>query len=303
VKIPQITLPAPYSRVDIVGGVGTPANFTRVSTNLQEFPVLRDDTRNVYTSYDDLIADVQGLGGFGGALEKRIGNQIARRIMKMLGYVCRGAVQVVNPSRVADYSGYRADWPMISEARGLIGDNSDDINVMVCHSQVYNSLLADFAHGKYNTLGAASIMNGKFDKPFMGLNAIIETDQMPVDLAGSVLSGGTTEPTDTYWSFLFRGKGSVDGVGEDGSIFYGYQDLMNVVSYYFPLTEVPGYYLRAPINYVLSPYGFAFNGPDNPSDSELSDQTNWSVATDDLRRIGIIAMRTSGLTGLIRPNV
>ena len=293
VHIPMVGNPPAFARVNT--GSTSARSFTAAVADDQQMPVLRDSSDLSYTRYDQLMADISGLGGFKGSFERRIGNAMAARIMQVIGKILYGAMQStdISPTRVYDKTGYRIRVPDLLKAKALAGDQSDQYKVLIAHSQVINGLLYDFDSVKYNPLTAASIVAGEFASPIAGFDYIIPSDQLPANTAGSHSAGD-----EIYSSFILRGSKSNSGL--EGSMFYGFQSEMEIIDFEYPLSEMPTHYLRAMLDYVLCPRGMKFDSStDNPTDANLADYTKWTTATQDQRNISAVMILSGGINATV----
>lgn len=274
VNIPQfIRMPTP-TRVDITSTATAASVATAVDANNQKFPVLRDQSTASFANFDNIRTGED----FGSSLERSLGVGLAERLLTVLGLTLSGAVGAV-AAHVSTDTGNTMTVDKVAAAQGKLGDHGGQLNTLVVHSHVWNDIKQNIrANFKYTAMTAASIVTGEVPQ-LLGLDFIIVSDSMPV-------TTGITA-VDIYESFLLG----------PNSLYYGHQEDPNIEVEKDVALEVPKWYVRGNMSYVLGPRGVTFGGAANPSDAVLTNTNNWTASYNDARSSLSVKILSAGGNG------
>lgn len=277
VSIPQIVQATPFIRVDITDT--SAASGTRVSTNDAKAPVIRDYSLNTFTE-----SDMSRSGeNFEMLLAQTAGNQLARRMLRQINNVLKGAIQVSGLNHINDIHATgdgAATVQSIRATKALLGDQGSELHTALVNSKVWWDLSRDLVEN-YKYMGQTSgeiIMDGQLDR-LMGIRNWIVSDDMVPD-SGATSSAGD----DIYFTWLLG----------DGALYLSYQKNLRDES--FVDTRVPStlFYSKFAMDYALAPRGMAYSGSANPTDANLADNSNWAQANEDSRNVRIVGLESLG---------
>lgn len=264
VNIPKQIPVADFARTDLTDS--TAKTGTAVGADNQKFPLLWSDTLSTYRD-----SDVARTGeNFDALLSGRVGEKLAKRALQQFGLVMNGSTPAAH---TLDKTGSAPTVDFIRQAKYLAGDNADEFTTLVCHSNVWSSLVKDMlATYSANPSIAGVAFDGR-TAAILGLSNIIITDQVPASF-GSYASGGD----DLYSTFICR----------PGAIKFGYQH--NPTPDTWRDIRIPGNmnYFKVQMSYTMGLEASTWTGGANPIDTDLSNTGNWSTAYEDAREVGAI---------------
>ena len=268
VNVPRYIQSVAFGRV-LIGSVSA-ASFTAFATNDGKVPVLRDYSGNQWYKHQLALAGED----FGQKVAMTIGNQLAKRAIKVLDYSIQGCVNVgADPHKYA--VGSTLTVLGIQEGRAKMGDQADQLHTMLIHSKPWNSLLKDLISTyKYAGVWSGEILNNGMIETILGVRNIIVTDDLTPE-AGATSSAGD----DIYYTHLLA----------DNSIYFAYQQNPYVDVWEDVTNADTIHYEKVAMDYVAAPRGFSMSTA-NPTDANLIDDSLWTAAYEDHRNFGIVSV-------------
>ncbi|HEY3325136.1 MAG TPA: major capsid protein [Planctomycetota bacterium] len=281
VNIPQWKQAAPFGVVDI-SDTTTDGAFADISTDNIKVPVIRMQSLNKYTRYNEIRAGED----FRGSIEYTIGNRAAQANLTVLGKVLSACADVTSPSHVQDEGGDALTVAMLNTARGKLGDiGLSALTTLMCTMPVALDLFKDLQQNfKYAAPFAQFLIDGQA-LSVLGLRNLIVTDTLPGGAASS--SYGLQ-----YETFL---------LGE-GSVFWAYQREPEIEFFANVPKVVTSYLVKVGMDFVLAPKGFQYSAPGgavagSPTLAQLEDPANWAQATENHRNIKFVKILSGGKSG------
>lgn len=274
VNVPRYVQAAAFGRVPIA--TVDAASFTAFSTNDGKVPVLRDSSNNKWYKHQLALAAED----FGQKVASSVGNQLAKRVIKVVDYSLQGAVNAGTSPHLRDITAETTKTCNvldIQETRALIGDQADQLTTMLIHSKPWNSLLKDMISTyRYAGLWSGEMLENGQIETILGVRNVIVSDDLTAD-SGATSSAGD----DSYYTYLMT----------PGSLYFAYQQDPYVDVWEDPTNSDTIHYEKIALDFVAAPRGFSF-GTANPTDANLTTSGLWTPAYEDHRNFGVCALKS-----------
>ena len=268
VNVPKYVQAAAFGRVGI--GATTSASFTAFATNDGKVPVLRDYSGNKWFKHQLALAGED----FGQKIAMSIGNQLAKRSIKVLDMSMQGAINAgTTPHKYA--AGTTLTVLAVQEGRAKMGDQADQLSTMLIHSKPWNSLLKDLiTNYKYAGVWSGELINNGAIETILGVRNVIISDDLTPE-AGATSSAGD----DIYYTWLLT----------EGSLYYNFQQNPYVDVWEDVTNADTIHYEKVAMDFVAAPRAMSFSTA-NPTDANLLTSGLWTAAYEDHRNLGIIGI-------------
>jgi hypothetical protein len=212
---------------------------------------------------------------WGKQAEQVIAQQLAQDVIRNcfdydLHMVLRGAIPSANyydettTNFLSRAAGSRTLEPrVINQAKGLLGDNMDELKIMICHSKVWRDLI-DRAYGTYSN--ATLLSTSDFTKE--GSGSVWMANGMVVYVTDRCFSDTANTDNDTYHTYLLAPGVLQLAIHEpywltqlDKSVFHEQQ------------------YVRGNVGYVPHLRGMEYlsTAPVRPTSAQLEDVNYWQL--------------------------
>jgi hypothetical protein len=251
---------------------------TRITTNNSKYPVLWDASQKGLTEIDRIRTNEDWIAD----LSMSAGNKAAKRTIKQLDRVLKACLtaQSAHIKDITAATTKTVNVEALLDTKTLLGDQSQDLSIMLVHSKAINNLYKQLGAGSgyaSNAVVAGEMIRNGALNTILGVGTIVVSDDLTKDYGS-----GSSAGTDTYWTYMFR-PGAVYHAYQEAPIFHEFVDSRS------PSTLIT---LTWRMGYVVGPHGFAWGSTGNPTDSDLGTSGNWSVTTEDHRNIGVVALRS-----------
>lgn len=273
INVPSLVQMDDFARTDITSTSAVVG--TRIASYAGKLPVLRDYSHKSLTEHDMIRTGEN----FFPMLARDAGNKVAKRVIKQLDGNLKACLTVAGVNHVKDTTAACTVANLIA-AKSKLGDQADTLSTMLVHSKVWVDLLRDFVA----TYSANAVVSGDVIKngslaTVLGIGKIVISDDLTAD-AGATSSSGD----DIYWTYFLA----------PGAIQFGYQAEPRVKI--FEDSRVPSTLITFAykMDYCVGVKGYSFGGSANPTDADYALYTNYSVATEDVRNIGAVALKSYG---------
>jgi len=207
-------------------------------------------------------------------LAQRFAGKAGKAIDNSLVSVAIGATPSANESDVAvdDTDALQLlDADVIIDGAGLLGDQQDEIAIMIMHSKVYLDLKSA------NLIDMVLPSDSTQPIPFYGGKRVIVSDRCPKDISNGA---GYYE----YTTFLVGKKAMV----------VDYQRKLNIKTDEDISTQVTQFLIRGDVHYIAHLKGMGFDSATSlPSEANLQDSTKWTQKAYDAKSIHIVKMITN----------
>ena len=268
VNIPKYVQAAAFGRVAI--GATSSASFTAFATNDGKVPVLRDYSGNKWYKHQLALAGED----FGQKVAVTIGNQLAKRSIKVMDYSLQACENVgATPHKYV--TGGTLTVLAVQEGRAKMGDNADQLHTMLIHSKPWNSLLKDLISTyKYAGVWSGEIINNGMIETILGVRNVIISDDLTPE-AGATSSAGD----DIYYTHLL-GEGALYFSHQQAPYVDGWEDVTNADTIV---------YEKVAVDYVAAPRAF-YMATANPTDANLLTSGLWTAAYEDHRNMNFVGI-------------
>lgn len=276
VNVPTMVRIADFIRTDYAGGGQQSA--TAASADTQKAPILWSNSLNSFLDTDvartnENISQLWSEGA---------GEKVAKRALQQFGFMMAGATPTAHTYDVSGQS-KRLRVADVLNAKFQAGDIADDFTTLVCHSQVWLSLVSDMlATYSANPTIAGSVFLDGTTSAILGIQNIVLSDQMPVTAAGFGTAGD-----DIYTSFICKPK----------AIKFAHEQEMKVSQWTDPTIPGNKTYINWLMGYTMLLEGTQYTGGSNPSDSTLASTGSWTTAYQDAREVGALKLVSLGSKG------
>jgi len=276
INVPSIVQVDDFARVDITSTAA--AVGTRIASYAGKLPVLRDYSHKSLTETDEIRTNEDFLP----KLSMSAGNKVAKRSIVMLDKNLK-AVLTAQSTHIKDITAATTKTVNVEallDTKVLLGDQSQDLSIMLVHSKAINNLYKQLGAGSGyagNAVVAGDMIRSGALNTILGVGTIVVSDDLTAD-AGATSSAGD----DIYWTYLFK----------PGAVFFGYQAAPRFDR--FVDSRVPSTLITYSwkMDYTIGAKGFSYNGVANPSDAVFADNAQYSVQTEDHRNVGIVALKS-----------
>lgn len=216
-------------------------------------------------------------------LSVSVGQKTAKRLAQMSLKCLDGAIDAMDtPStncHTKDGSSGAMTVNLIRQAAALMGDESESLSSLICHSKVWSDLMYDlYTNYKVDTVAGVVINNGKL-RTILGVGNIIITDLAPT-AAGATSSSGD----DVYSSFL----------SGPGAMAFAYQTAPEPEVEVDTTNEDSIVYLKTTMAYLTHLLGVKWASTANPTDANFTTASNWDEAYQDHREVKAVKIKSLG---------
>ena len=217
------------------------------------------------------IAKLVALRDLNSDLATRFADKSAKAIDTSFVNVVVGATPAANTSTVGTNTGTKVNFSAsaVITAEGLLGDQQDDLDLIVMHSKVYNDARqADLIDFQMPSEGTKRIA-------FYGTKRVIVSDRLPVDIS---------ETNDLFATYIVR----------NGALLFDTQEELNV-EFDRDILEGGGTdYIAGTVHYVCHLAGMGFDSAIVlPTDEQLADSGNWTLKKYSAKSIGCVKLITN----------
>jgi len=277
VNVPTIQRIADFIRTDYAsGGVQTD---TPAAADNQKAPILWSNSLNSFLDTDTARIN-ENIGALWSA---GAGEKMAKRALQQFGLMMSGAVPSIHTYDISG-SGKRLRVVDVLNAKFQSGDIADEFTTLICHSNVWLSLVSDMIGPTYaaNPVIAGRVFLDGQTSAILGLQNVVISDQMP-----KLVAGITTAGDEVYTSFICRPK----------AIKFANEQEMLVRDWVNPTVPGNKTYVNWMMGYTMLLEGTQYTGGANPSDGILASPGSWTTAFQDPRESGAIKIVSVGNKG------
>jgi hypothetical protein len=277
-NIPTVNRAADFARQALQSVAA--ASHTAASTTDDKAVVLHAISPNKY--YKSQL-DQSNAKQLDSQLSVSVGHKTAKRLAQMTLKCADGAIDAMDtPStncHTKDGSSGAMTVNLLRQARGLMGDESEELTTLVMHSKVWDDLLYDlYTNYKVDTIAGVVIAQAKL-RTILGVGNLIVTDLCP-SAAGATSSAGD----DIYSSFLFG----------PGSLAFAYQTSPTPEVEVNTTNEDSIVYLKTVMAYLTHVLGIKWASTANPTDANFTTASNWDEAYQDHREVKAVKIKSLG---------
>lgn len=278
VNIPTVNRAADFSRQALQSSAA--ASHTAASTTDDKAVVLHALSANKYYKSQLAQSNARALDS---QLSTSVGQKTAKRLAQMSLKCLDGAIDAIDtPStncHTKDGSSGAMTVNLIRQAAALMGDESESLTTLICHSKVWSDLLYDlYTNYKVDSIAGVVVNSGKL-RTILGVGNIIITDLAPSG-AGSTSSAGD----DVYSSFL----------SGPGALAFAYQTAPEPEVQVDSTNQDSLVYLKTSMAYLVHLLGVKWNSTANPTDANFTLASNWDEAYQDHREVKAVKITSLG---------
>lgn len=256
------------------------ASHTAASTTDDKGVVLHAMSPNKYYKSQLVQSNARQLDN---QLSVSVGQKGAKRLAQMSLKCLDGAIDAMDtPSsdcHTKDGSSAALTVNVVRQARGLMGDASEELTTLIMHSSVWDDLLYDlYTNYKVDTVAGQVINNGKL-RTILGVGNLIITDLAPYG------TGATSSAGDDVFSSFLLGPGALAFSFQQNPEAEVQADTTNADTIV---------YLKTTMAYLVHLLGVKWNSTANPTDVAFATASNWDEAYQDHREVRAVKIKSLG---------